>query len=102
MVKPAEVCAAKPCQESSFVILAPTVLMIRQPPADVPMPIVRAQITITHTITSGIVGAAASRRVSDVRWSVLQRIVLAWIVTFPVCALIAFAAAVLANMLFTI
>ncbi|MGB4865613.1 MAG: inorganic phosphate transporter [Hyphomicrobium sp.] len=57
-------------------------------------------LSTTHTITSGIVGAAASRRVSDVRWSVLLRIVLAWIVTFPVCAVIAFVTALIANALF--
>ena len=57
-------------------------------------------LSTTHTITSGIVGAAASRRISDVRWHVLQRIVLAWIVTFPVCAVVAYFAALLANKLF--
>ena len=57
-------------------------------------------LSTTHTITSGIVGAAASKRVSDVRWTVLKRIVLAWIVTFPLCALIAYLAATAANALF--
>lgn len=58
-------------------------------------------LSTTHTITSGIVGAAASKHVSDVRWGVLQRIVLAWIVTFPVCALVAYFAAIVANTLFS-
>jgi inorganic phosphate transporter, PiT family len=57
-------------------------------------------LSTTHTITSAIVGAAASRHISDVRWSVLQRIVLAWIVTFPVCAIVAYFAALLANAMF--
>ncbi|MEQ1714610.1 MAG: inorganic phosphate transporter [Hyphomicrobium sp.] len=57
-------------------------------------------LSTTHTITAGIVGAAASRRASDVRWSVLKRIVFAWFVTFPFCAAIAFLAATLANQLF--
>ena len=57
-------------------------------------------LSTTHTITSAIVGAAGSRRFSDVRWSVLQRIVLAWIVTFPVCAVVAYFAALVANRLF--
>lgn len=57
-------------------------------------------LSTTHTITSGIVGAAASKRLSDVRWGVLQRIVLAWIVTFPVCALVAYFAALAANAMF--
>jgi inorganic phosphate transporter, PiT family len=57
-------------------------------------------LSTTHTITSGIVGAAASKRLSDVRWGVLQRIVLAWIVTFPVCAVVAYLAALAANATF--
>ena len=34
-------------------------------------------LSTTHTVTSAILGAAASRRTSDIRWSVLRRIVLA-------------------------
>jgi PiT family inorganic phosphate transporter len=56
-------------------------------------------LSTTHTITSAIVGAAASRRFSDIRWVVLQRIVLAWLITFPVCFIAAFAAARLASWL---
>ena len=56
-------------------------------------------LSTTHTITSSIVGASASRRVSDVRWGVLRRILLAWVVTFPCCALIAYVAARIANAL---
>ena len=54
-------------------------------------------LSTTHTITSGIVGAAASRRTSDVRWTVLKRIVLAWLITFPVCFAAAYVAARLVN-----
>jgi PiT family inorganic phosphate transporter len=54
-------------------------------------------LSTTHTITSGIVGAAASRRVSDVRWSVLKRIMIAWVITFPVCFVAAFVAALIVN-----
>lgn len=54
-------------------------------------------LSTTHTITSCIVGSSAARRFSDVRWGVLQRIVFAWIVTFPCCALIAYVAARIAN-----
>jgi PiT family inorganic phosphate transporter len=57
-------------------------------------------LSTTHTITSCIVGVGASRRLSDVRWGVLRKILLAWVVTFPVCAAIAFVAAKIANALF--
>ena len=39
-------------------------------------------LSTTHTITSAIVGAAASRRTSDVRWIVFKWIVLVWVITF--------------------
>ena len=55
-------------------------------------------LSTTHTITSCIVGAGAARRAGDVRWGVLKRIVMAWLVTFPVCAGIAFVAAKIAHM----
>lgn len=57
-------------------------------------------LSTTHTITTAIVGAAASRRMSDIRWIVLQRIVMAWLITFPVCFVAAFLAARLASALF--
>ena len=57
-------------------------------------------LSTTHTITSGIVGAAASRRTSDVRWTVLKRIVLAWLITFTVCFAAAYVAARVVNTLF--
>jgi inorganic phosphate transporter, PiT family len=54
-------------------------------------------LSTTHTITSCIVGVGASKRFSDVRWGVLKRIFLAWVVTFPVCAAVAFVAAKFAT-----
>jgi PiT family inorganic phosphate transporter len=54
-------------------------------------------LSTTHTITSAIVGASASVRNYDVRWGVLRRIMLAWCITFPFCALLAYLTAVLAN-----
>lgn len=56
-------------------------------------------LSTTHTITSAVVGVGASKRVSDVRWGVLRRIMLAWVATFPACAVIAFIAAHIANRL---
>lgn len=54
-------------------------------------------LSTTHTITTAIIGASASRRTYDIKWRVLRRIVLAWCLTFPCCAGLAFAAALLAN-----
>ena len=46
-------------------------------------------VSTTHTITGAIVGVGASRRVSAVRWNIARGIVVAWIVTIPMSALIA-------------
>lgn len=56
-------------------------------------------LSTTHTITSAIVGVGAARRLSDVRWRVLGKIVSAWLFTFPVCATLAYFAAMIANAL---
>ncbi|WP_419816430.1 anion permease [Glacieibacterium sp.] len=46
-------------------------------------------VSTTHTITGAIVGVGASRRLSAVRWNIAGRIVIAWVVTLPVTALVA-------------
>ncbi|HLM28780.1 MAG TPA: inorganic phosphate transporter [Acidimicrobiales bacterium] len=40
-------------------------------------------VSTTHTITGGIVGVGAARRLSAVRWGVASRVVWAWIFTIP-------------------
>ena len=46
-------------------------------------------VSTTHTITGSIIGVGAARKVSAVRWSVANNIVVAWILTIPASALIA-------------
>jgi PiT family inorganic phosphate transporter len=46
-------------------------------------------VSTTHTITGAIIGVGAARRMSAVRWSVANNIVVAWIITIPASALIA-------------
>jgi PiT family inorganic phosphate transporter len=48
-------------------------------------------LSTTHTINTAIMGVGATRRLSAVRWGVGREIVLAWILTFPASALIAYA-----------
>jgi len=43
----------------------------------------RAPISTTHVITSAIMGAGATKRVSAVRWAIAGNIVTAWVLTFP-------------------
>jgi PiT family inorganic phosphate transporter len=57
-------------------------------------------LSTTHTINTAIMGVGASKRFSAVRWGVGGEIVTAWILTFPVCGLIAFTITKLSIWLF--
>jgi PiT family inorganic phosphate transporter len=48
-----------------------------------------APISTTHTITSAVMGAGATKRFSAVRWGVARSIVAAWVLTFPMAGLAA-------------
>jgi PiT family inorganic phosphate transporter len=50
-------------------------------------------LSTTHTINTAIMGVGATRRLSAVRWGVGRQIVLAWVLTFPVCGIVAWAVA---------
>ncbi len=55
-------------------------------------------LSTTHTITTAIVGVGASLRLNNVRIDVLGRVISAWAMTFPFCALVAFGAASLVRL----
>ena len=42
-------------------------------------------VSTTHCASSAIMGVGATKRLSAVRWGVARRIVVAWIITFPIC-----------------
>lgn len=46
-------------------------------------------VSTTHTITGSIMGVGATKRLTAVRWGIVNSIVLAWIFTIPASALIA-------------
>jgi inorganic phosphate transporter, PiT family len=48
-----------------------------------------APVSTTHVIASSIMGVGASKRVSAVRWGVARRMIVAWILTMPISALVA-------------
>ncbi len=52
-------------------------------------------LSTTHSINAAIMGVGATKRLSSVRWGVTLRIVSAWLITFPVCALIGYCSALL-------
>lgn len=49
-------------------------------------------VSTTHVITSTILGVGLSKRMSAVNWKVAQRIVVAWVLTIPASAFVAFIA----------
>ena len=46
-------------------------------------------VSTTHVITTSIMGVGATRRLSAVRWGVARKILLAWIFTLPMTAIVA-------------
>jgi PiT family inorganic phosphate transporter len=46
-----------------------------------------APVSTTHIISTSIMGVAASKRLSSVRWIIARNIVWAWVFTIPACAL---------------
>ena len=42
-------------------------------------------VSTTHCISASIMGVGATKRLSAVRWGIAGNIMVAWILTFPVC-----------------
>jgi PiT family inorganic phosphate transporter len=45
-------------------------------------------VSTTHTITGGVVGVGAIRRLSAVKWGVAENIMIAWVLTLPGSAMV--------------
>jgi PiT family inorganic phosphate transporter len=45
-------------------------------------------VSTTHCATAATMGVGATRRLSAVRWGVTRNIGLAWVLTFPICAVL--------------
>ena len=46
-------------------------------------------VSTTHVISTAIMGVGATNRLSAVRWGVAGKIVMAWVLTLPMCGLVA-------------
>jgi PiT family inorganic phosphate transporter len=46
-------------------------------------------VSTTHVVSTAILGVGATKRLSAVRWGIAGKIVMAWILTLPVCIAIA-------------
>jgi PiT family inorganic phosphate transporter len=57
-------------------------------------------VSTTHCATAATMGVGATKRLSAVRWGVTRNIVLAWILTFPICGVLGWAIASLLKIAF--
>ncbi|MEO6471529.1 MAG: inorganic phosphate transporter [Aeromicrobium sp.] len=57
----------------------------------------QAPVSTTHTMTSAVMGAGATRRFSAVRWGVARNIITAWVLTIPAAASVAALAYLIAS-----
>ena len=57
-------------------------------------------VSTTHCATAAVMGVGATKRLSAVRWGVTRNIVLAWILTFPICGALGWAVAWLLKIAF--
>jgi PiT family inorganic phosphate transporter len=48
----------------------------------------KAPVSTTHIISSSIMGVGASKRCSAVRWGVAQNMLIAWVLTLPISAVV--------------
>lgn len=47
-------------------------------------------VSTTHNISAAIMGVGAARRLNAIKWTVVERMVWAWILTIPVCATLSY------------
>lgn len=47
-------------------------------------------VSTTHTKATSMMGVAASKRISTVKWNIVKEMVITWVLTFPGCGLIGF------------
>ncbi|PWK81580.1 inorganic phosphate transporter [Fulvimonas soli] len=57
-------------------------------------------VSTTHNVSASIMGVGAARRWNAIRWTVVERMVWAWILTLPITALLAYAFVRLAQRFF--
>jgi len=57
-------------------------------------------VSTTHCATAATMGVGATRRLSAVRWGVTRNIMLAWILTFPICGVLGWLMASLLKIAF--
>ncbi len=52
--------------------------------------LLKLPVSTSHVINSAIMGVGSAKRVSSVRWTTAQKMVVAWMITLPITALLAY------------
>ncbi len=47
-------------------------------------------VSTTHVVSTAILGVGATKRLSAVRWGIAGKIVMAWVLTLPICIIMAY------------
>ena len=47
-------------------------------------------VSTTHVVATSIMGVGATKRLSAVKWGIVNRIIWAWVLTIPIAALLAY------------
>jgi PiT family inorganic phosphate transporter len=55
-------------------------------------------VSTTHNISAAIMGVGSAKRFNAIKWTVVERMVWAWILTIPVSAALAYAFAKLTHL----
>lgn len=56
-------------------------------------------VSTTHVVSSGIMGVGAAKRFSAIRWTVVERMIWAWLLTVPITTLLAWLIAMILKAL---
>lgn len=57
-------------------------------------------VSTTHVISSGILGVGSAHRIKGVKWNTAQRMLITWVITLPITALIAAISYFILNLFF--
>jgi len=57
-------------------------------------------VSTTHCVSASVMGVGSTRRFSAVRWGIAGNIIIAWILTFPICGILGYVFTLLFKMLF--
>ncbi|MDP4171242.1 MAG: inorganic phosphate transporter [Bacillota bacterium] len=61
---------------------------------------IQLPVSTTHVISSGILGVGSSHRLKGVKWDTARRIIITWVITLPISAMIAALVYFILNLIF--